>query len=50
MIRGMRRPVILYLVLLVLIAISFGAGYIASDWPHWCSAHHWCAADWPRKR
>jgi hypothetical protein len=50
MIRGMRRPVILYLVMLTLIAISLGAGYIASDWPHWCSALHWCAADWPRLR
>jgi len=40
------RAVVVYLTLLVLLAISFGAGYIASDWPHWCAHAHWCAPGW----
>jgi hypothetical protein len=43
------RALVVYLTLLALLAISFGAGYIASDWPHWCARAHWCAADWPRR-
>jgi len=41
------RAVAVYLTLLILLAISFGAGYIAADWPRWCSRAHWCAPDWP---
>jgi hypothetical protein len=48
MIALMARPLILYVILLLLIVVSLGVGYIASDWPHWCSAHHWCDTDWPR--
>ena len=34
------RTLAVYLTLLLLLALSIGAGFIASDWPHWCS----CAA------
>lgn len=42
------RAVVVYLTLLLLLALSIGAGFIASDWPHWCARWHWCAPDWPR--
>jgi hypothetical protein len=44
------RAVVVYLTLLLLLALSIGAGIIASDWPHWCARWHWCAQDWPRRR
>jgi hypothetical protein len=40
------RSAVVYLTLLLLLALSIGAGLIASDWPHWCRLAHWCAADW----
>jgi hypothetical protein len=43
------RAVVVYLTLLLLLALSIGAGFIASDWPHWCAWAHWCAQDWPRR-
>jgi hypothetical protein len=43
------RAVVVYLTLLVLLALSIGAGIIASDWPHWCARAHWCAEDWPQR-
>ncbi len=49
MIVGM-RPVLVYLTVLVLLGLSLGAGYIASDWPHWCARAHWCPADWLPRR
>jgi len=44
------RALVVYLTLLVLLALSIGAGVIASDWPHWCSRWHWCSTNWPRHR
>jgi hypothetical protein len=44
------RAVVVYLTLLLLLALSIGAGFIASDWPHWCARAHWCAQDWPQRR
>jgi hypothetical protein len=41
------RSMIVYLTVLILLALSVGAGLVASDWPRWCHAAHWCAADWP---
>jgi len=42
------RAVVVYLTVLLLLALSLGAGIIASDWPHWCARWHLCAAGWPR--
>jgi hypothetical protein len=44
------RALVIYLVVLVLLVISLGTGYIAADWPRWCRSWHWCAPDWPRRR
>jgi hypothetical protein len=45
------RPVLVYLTVLVLLALSLGVGYIASDWPHWCArVVHGCPADWLPRR
>jgi hypothetical protein len=41
------RAVVVYLTLLILLALSIGAGYVAADWPYWCVRWHWCAEDWP---
>lgn len=43
------RAVVVYLTLLVLLALSAGIGYVASDWPHVCATHQWCAAGWPHR-
>jgi hypothetical protein len=43
------RTLAVYLTLLVLLSASLGAGWVASDWPHWCSARHWCSPDWPQR-
>jgi hypothetical protein len=42
------RAVVVYLTLLLLLALSVGVGYLASDWPRVCAARQWCAAGWPR--
>jgi hypothetical protein len=44
---GGMRSMAVYLTLLVLLIVSIGAGFIASDWPRWCRWAHWCAANWP---
>jgi hypothetical protein len=41
------RVVRVYLTLLGLLLISAAAGLIASDWPSWCHAYHWCRAGFP---
>jgi hypothetical protein len=41
------RSLAVYLTLLVLLTVSIGVGFIASDWPRWCRWAHWCAANWP---
>jgi hypothetical protein len=41
------RVVAVYLIVLVLLAISIAAGYIAADWPHWCRMMHGCQSGWP---
>jgi len=43
------RQVRVYLTLLLLLAISAAAGIIASNWPYFCGAHHWCAAGFPAR-
>jgi hypothetical protein len=43
------RAVRVYLTLLLLLLVSAAAGIIASDWPSWCHAHHWCAAGFPTR-
>jgi len=47
---GSMRSLAIYLTLLLLLALSVGAGIIASDWPTWCRRAQWCAADWPQHR
>jgi len=42
------RAVVVYLTLLLLLALSAAAGYLASDWPRVCAGRQWCAAGWPR--
>ncbi|MGH8142758.1 MAG: hypothetical protein ACREU2_09610 [Steroidobacteraceae bacterium] len=42
------RVLAVYLTLLVLLVASVGAGFIASDWPRWCTRAHWCSGQWPR--
>jgi hypothetical protein len=37
------RAVVVYVTLLLLLALSLGAGIIAADWPHRCAGWHWCA-------
>jgi hypothetical protein len=44
------RAVVVYLTLLLLLALSLGAGIIASDWPHWCARMSLCAAGWPEHK
>jgi hypothetical protein len=41
------RIVFVYVTLLILVLVSLGAGFFASDWPRWCSRAHWCAPGWP---
>jgi hypothetical protein len=43
------RVLRVYLTLLILLAVSIGAGMIAADWPSWCHARHWCAAGFPSR-
>jgi hypothetical protein len=43
------RALAVYLTLLLLVLVSLGAGYLASDWPSWCRRVHWCAPDWPHR-
>jgi hypothetical protein len=38
----------IYLLLLLLLLVSLAAGFVAADWPTWCSRAHWCAPGWPR--
>jgi len=38
------RAVVVYLTLLLLLVLSLGAGFLASDWPRWCSQWHLCVA------
>ncbi|HWW21916.1 MAG TPA: hypothetical protein VNZ06_14040 [Steroidobacteraceae bacterium] len=40
------RSLIVYFTVAVVLAISIGVGFIASDWPRWCHRAQWCAADW----
>jgi len=40
------RPLAVYLTLLALLLVSVGAGFLASDWPQWCSRVHWCSGQW----
>jgi hypothetical protein len=42
------RAVAVYLTLLVLLAISLGAGLLASGWPRWCAQWHLCGPGWPQ--
>lgn len=42
------RAVAVYLTLLLLLALSLGAGIIASDWPYWCARWHLCQDGWPQ--
>lgn len=41
------RTLRVYLLLLLLLAFSLGAGFFAADWPTWCVRAHWCAPGWP---
>jgi len=41
------RVVRVYLTLLLLLGVSAAAGFLASDWPNWCHARHWCRAEFP---
>jgi hypothetical protein len=41
------RTLRVYLLLLLLLGVSLGAGFFAADWPMWCSRAHWCAPGWP---
>jgi hypothetical protein len=41
------RSLVVYLVLLLLFAVSIGIGVVASDWPGWCRWLNWCSANWP---
>ena len=43
------RTVRVYLLLLVLLGVSLGAGFFAADWPTGCARAHWCAPGWPRR-
>jgi hypothetical protein len=43
------RIVRVYLTLLLLLLVSGAAGVIASDWPSWCHARHWCTAEFPAR-
>jgi len=42
------RTLRVYLLLLVLLGVSLGAGFFAADWPSLCARAHWCAPGWPR--
>jgi hypothetical protein len=44
---GLMRAVVVYLTLLLLLALSLGAGFMASDWPRWCSRLSLCTPGWP---
>jgi hypothetical protein len=37
------RSIIVYLTLVVVLAVSIGVGFIASDWPRWCRMLQWCS-------
>ena len=41
------RMFAVYLTLLLLLLVSIGAGYVASDWPVWCRRAHLCVPSWP---
>jgi len=36
------RRLSVFLTLVALLAFALAAGWIASDWPHWCRALGWC--------
>jgi hypothetical protein len=37
------RRLAVYLTLVVLLAVSLAAGYIASEWPRYCHRLGWCS-------
>jgi hypothetical protein len=37
------RRLAVYLTMIALLAVSLGAGYVASDWPNCCRRLGWCA-------
>jgi hypothetical protein len=39
------RRLSVYLTLIVLLAVALAAGYIASDWPHFCRSVGGCPAE-----
>jgi hypothetical protein len=40
------RSLIVYFTVVLVLVISIGVGFIASDWPRWCGMAQWCAANW----
>jgi hypothetical protein len=40
------RSLIVYCTVVLVLVISIGVGFIASDWPRWCRMAQWCAASW----
>jgi len=41
------RTLRVYLMLLLLLGVSLGAGFFAAEWPTVCTRAHWCASGWP---
>lgn len=37
-----------FLTLILLLAVSIAAGWIAADWPRWCQRAQWCDPDFPQ--
>jgi hypothetical protein len=36
------RRLVVYIALVLLLALSLGAGWVAAYWPQWCLALGWC--------
>jgi len=47
MIARMKRFAV-YLTLMLLLAVSIAAGWVAADWPRWCRQAQWCDQSFPR--
>jgi hypothetical protein len=39
---------VVYAAVLVVLAVSLAAGWIAADWPSWCKRLQWCASNFPQ--
>jgi hypothetical protein len=37
-----------YIAVVMVLAVSIAAGWVAADWPYWCHHLQWCAPTFPQ--